>query len=227
MERSALGPRAVSATELAAELEAKRAGLPFLVLRDGDRAQRIVKLDPTRDQLWVGRAPSTDIPIEWDPEVSALHAQLERGGDEWTLIDDGLSRNGSYVNSERVRGRRHLRDADMLRFGNTVIRYCRPAGGERQTTLASTDAMTAARLSESQRRVLIALCRPFKDAAAFATPASNSAIATELFLSVEAVKTHLRALFQKFGVEDLPQTRKRLALVERALQSGVVSERDL
>jgi DNA-binding NarL/FixJ family response regulator len=41
------------------------------------------------------------------------------------------------------------------------------------------------------------------------------------------VKTHLRALFEKFGVAELPQNQKRVALVERALQSGLVSERDL
>jgi DNA-binding NarL/FixJ family response regulator len=75
--------------------------------------------------------------------------------------------------------------------------------------------------------VLIALCRPFKHGAAFAVAATNQQIADELFLSVEAIKTHLRALFEKFGVDDLPQNRKRLALVERALQSGLISERDL
>ena len=40
------------------------------------------------------------------------------------------------------------------------------------------------------------------------------------------MKTHLRALFEKFGVE-LPQNQKRVALVERALQTGLITERDL
>jgi DNA-binding NarL/FixJ family response regulator len=75
--------------------------------------------------------------------------------------------------------------------------------------------------------VLVALCRPFRDGAAFATPATNQQIAGELHLSVDAVKSHLRALFEKFGVTDLPQNAKRVALVERALQSGLISERDL
>ena len=47
-----------------------------------------------------------------------------------------------------------------------------------------------------------------------------------MFLSVDAVKGHLRALFSKFGIEHLPQNEKRLRLVERALQAGLVSERD-
>ena len=73
----------------------------------------------------------------------------------------------------------------------------------------------------------MALCRPYKGSAPFATPATNHEIASELVLSVDAIKTHLRVLFQKFGVEHLPQNQKRARLVERALLSGVVSEREL
>jgi DNA-binding CsgD family transcriptional regulator len=82
-------------------------------------------------------------------------------------------------------------------------------------------------LSTSQRRVLIALCRPYKHRSSFASPATNHQIAEELFLSVDAVKTHLRVLFAKFGVADMPQNQKRIRLVERAFYSGLISERDL
>ena len=75
--------------------------------------------------------------------------------------------------------------------------------------------------------MLIALCRPFRDDDGFATPASNQQIADELVLSVEAVKTHLRALFEKFGVGDLPRQAKRAELVKRAFQLGAISPRDL
>ena len=91
----------------------------------------------------------------------------------------------------------------------------------------SADASTPPASRPLRSGCSFALCRPFKDGAAFATPSTNQAIADELHLSVEAVKTHLRALFEKFGVSDLPQNQKRVALVERALQSGLVAERDL
>jgi len=52
-------------------------------------------------------------------------------------------------------------------------------------------------------------------------PATNQQIADELFLSLDAVKTHLRMLFHKFGIEDLPQNQKRARLVEMALQFGL------
>jgi hypothetical protein len=44
---------------------------------------------------------------------------------------------------------------------------------------------------------------------------------------VDAVKTHLRVLFAKFGIEQLPQNQKRIRLVERAFYAGLITERDL
>ena len=93
--------------------------------------------------------------------------------------------------------------------------------------MIASDAISAAGVSPAQKRVLVALCRPFKDGAAFATPAGNQEIAAELHLSVDAVKTHLRALFEKFDLSEVPQNQKRVTLVQRAMQSGLISARDL
>jgi pSer/pThr/pTyr-binding forkhead associated (FHA) protein len=216
-----------SAAELKAQIEAERAGRPFLVYRDGDGAQLIAAVEDGPTALWVGRGGSADLRLDWDEEVSALHAQIEVVRDECTLLDDGLSRNGSFVGEERVDGRRRLRDGDILRFGRTRVLFRRPGEGVPEATVAAGQIPAAATISPGQRRVLLALCRPFKDDSGFATPPTNQAIAAELHLSVDAVKTHMRALFEKLEVEDLPQNRKRVALVERALQGGVVSRREL
>jgi pSer/pThr/pTyr-binding forkhead associated (FHA) protein len=219
--------RSTSAPELKAQIEAERGGRPFLVLRDGEDEQRIVIIEEGATALWIGRGESADVRLDWDEEVSALHAQLEVVGAECTLLDDGLSRNGSFVNEERVEGRRRLRDGDRLRFGRTAVHYRRPGEGAPEATVAAGEVPAAATISPGQRRVLVALCRPFKNEAAFATPPTNQAIAEELHLSVDAVKTHMRALFEKLEVEKLPQNQKRVALAERALQSGAVSRREL
>lgn len=79
----------------------------------------------------------------------------------------------------------------------------------------------------AQRRVLLALCRPFKGGAHDATPATNPQIAAELFLTVAAVKTHLRSLCRAFGIDELPQQEKRRKLVALALAAGVVRDGDL
>jgi len=221
------GRRVASAPELKAQIEAERAGRPFLVYRDGNQEQVIATVAAGSEELWVGRAESASLRLGWDEEVSALHAQVEVVRDECTLVDDGLSRNGSYVNGERVHGRRHLRDGDVLRFGRTELLYRRPGEGAAEETVIASEAPAAASISPAQRKVLIALCRPYKDGGKFATPATNQEIAAELHLSVDAVKTHMRALFEKLEVGDLPQNQKRVAVAERALNTGAVTQRDL
>ena len=126
--------RAASAPELKAQIEAERAGRPFLVFRDGEDEQRIVTVAEGAAELWVGRGESADVRLGWDEEVSALHAQIAVVRDECTLVDDGLSRNGSYVNEERVHGRRHLRDGDAIRFGRTTVVYRRPGDSAPEAT---------------------------------------------------------------------------------------------
>ena len=219
------GPHPATLDESRAVFRAELDRLPFLLYRDFEGEQHIVALPPDRITLAIGRNAAADMCLGWDDEVSGLHAQLEQVAGEHTLVDDGLSRNGSYVNGERVHGRRRLRDGDMLRFGRTVVLFRKPEGASDLTRVAQT--LTRADLSPQQRKVLVALCRPFRAGVGFATPPTNQQIADELFLSVDAVKVHLRALFDKFAVGDLPQNKKRLALVERALQSGLVSEREL
>ena len=215
-----------STGELKERIDAERRGDPFLVYRDGDGQQRLVGLADAGPRLTIGRSPETDLALEWDPEVSRVHAELARVGPSWTLADDGLSRNGSFVNGERVSGRRRLADGDVLGLGETDMLYRAPLEGDASTVVSDRDARAGA-VTEAQRRVLVALCRPFGEAGAFASPATNLQIADEVFLSVGAVKTHLRALFARFGIEDLPQNQKRLRLVELAFQTGVVGEHDL
>jgi hypothetical protein len=84
------------------------------------------------------------------------------------------------------------------------------------------DPPTNVRLTDTQLGILAALCRPLAAGNHFATPATNQEIADEVFLSVDAVKGHLRTLYRKFGIEDLPHNQKRARLVELAIEGGYV-----
>jgi pSer/pThr/pTyr-binding forkhead associated (FHA) protein len=220
-------PQAATASELKAQIEAEREGLPFLIFRDGEGRHQILVLDDQAERLSMGRRSSADVALTWDEGVSRLHAELRRVGEDWTLVDDGLSMNGSFVNGELVRGQRRLHDGDALRLGGAVLVFRRPTEAESLGTAPMADLNRIVSLSETQRKVLIALCRPFKSSTAFVTPATNEEIAGELYLSIDAIKKHMRALFEKFGVEHLPQNEKRARLVERAFAGGLISERDL
>jgi pSer/pThr/pTyr-binding forkhead associated (FHA) protein len=210
--------------ELKERLAAERLQRPFLLYRDGAGAQLIVDLGGAVEQLMIGRSAANDVALAWDDEVSRVHASLERLGDEWTLVDDGRSHNGSFIDGERVRGRAPLRDGDAIAVGKTVLVFRSPTGRESLRT-ATSQQHAAPPITDAQRRVLVELCRPFA-ASSFAVPPSNPQIAAALIIGVETVKTHLRALFEAFALADLPQHQKRAALAQRALETGVVSERD-
>jgi FHA domain-containing protein len=218
--------RPPSPRELKALIEAERTGTPFLHWRAGAGEQHILVLGADLPRVTIGRRDQSDIPLTWDPEVSRAHALLEPVGEEWTLVDDGLSRNGSFVNGSRIHGRYRLHDRDRMCFGNTHVVYREPAGeGGSESTARPPGSVGEVHLSEMQRKVLIALCRPMIDSAS-SIPATNPQIAAEVFLSVDAVKAHLRILFDRFGLGELPQNEKRSRLVSIVLSSGVLAPHD-
>jgi pSer/pThr/pTyr-binding forkhead associated (FHA) protein len=224
---SPLDVHAATPQELSERLAAERKATAFLVYRDAAAQQAILSLRDL-DRVTIGRGPGNQLVVDWDAQVSRTHAVIERIGGDWIVLDDGLSHNGTHVNGHRVIARRRLRDGDTITIGATVIAFRSPAGAD----TAATSTVTAVRghvgelLTHPQRRVLIALCRPYRDAS-YATPATNQQIADELVVSVDTVKSTLRTLFELFGVDHLPQNQKRATLAAEALRSGVIARRDL
>lgn len=210
-------------SELQELVFAERRRAPFLFLRDRDERLRVITLD--RERFVVGRAPDADVEIAWDPRVSGIHAYLERRGGRWVLEDDGLSRNGTFVGGERLQGQRILRDGDVVLVGSTKFGFRDPGPSNLVATVV-TGSVQAPPVSEAQRRVLVELCRPMATEGR-AVPATNQEIAERLVLSLPAVKSHLRVLFERFSLEELPQNQKRVRLAEQALDSGVVRAADL
>ena len=215
-----------NARHLKAVIEAERTGLPFLHWLDHDGEQHILMLGNDRVRVTIGRREQSDVALTWDPEVSRTHAILERVGEEWTLVDDGLSRNGSFVSGGRVHGRQRLQDRVRMCFGNTHVTYRAATPGEgSESTARAPGAPGGIPLTETDRKLLIALCRPIVESST-ATPATNPQIAAEVHLSVDAVKAHMRRLFERFGLDELPQNEKRTRLVTIVLGSGLVAPHD-
>lgn len=217
-------PKAESVAESKAVIAAERAGAPFLFLRDGDGRFVVVALDG-RERLTLGRNPDNDLALAFDGRVSGVHAVLELLGGAWAVEDDGLSRNGTSVNGIRVTGRHRLRDRDWLRVGDTVVVFRNPAESAEPGTMAATDHATPD-VTPAQKRVLVALCGP-QVRERRATPATNQEIADECFLSMDGVKSHLKELYSRFGMDSVPQGEKRGELARRALETGAVTEREV
>ena len=217
------GPVARTTADVQELNAAERGGQPFLTGRARDGSQVIFLLPRDRWRISVGRMSESDIALGWDDEVSRAHALLEQVGDQWTLVDDGLSSNGSFVNGRRVVGRQRLRQGDRLCFCSTQLLFRDPGGTESEATRRELPA--ARILTTTQQKVLVALCRPLNDASS-ALPATNRQIADELFMSVDAVKAQLRVLFERFGLAELPQNEKRVRLAQAAFATAAVTPHD-
>ena len=121
-------------------------------------------------------AKASDIALTWDHEVSRAHATLEPAGEDWILVD-GDNLNGSFVNGNRIHGRHRLEDKDHMYFGETRVVYREPQSDEgSQSTARALETRASIPLTETKRKVLIALCRPIVESNA-ATPATNPQIA--------------------------------------------------
>jgi hypothetical protein len=222
----AAAPRTRTPLELKQIIETERLAIPFLLWRDVTGEQVIFRLDELT-RATIGRREGNTIAIRDDREISRVHADLEHVGGDWTIADDGLSSNGTFVNRIRITQRRRLRDRDVIRVGRTIIEYRSPAEGSTVATSAGSTLPIVENLTDVQRRILVALCRPYRGDARHAAPATNNDIAREVLLGVDAVKNHLRVLFQRFDISELPQNQKRARLVECAFRWGLVSEHDL
>lgn len=116
-----------SAPEQTAASAAQGGAIAYLVYDDAGGRERSYMLDGRSSPITVGRDSPADVWLSWDHRVSRKHAQLECEGDAWLLVDEGISSNGSFVNDERINGRRELRHGDELRFGSTSMTFRLPA----------------------------------------------------------------------------------------------------
>jgi DNA-binding CsgD family transcriptional regulator len=194
---------------MAAYLEVWTSDGPKLVALEGGR-------------LTLGADPANDLALPADPTLSRLHASLERYGAGW-CVRDLDSRNGTFVNGQRVWRERPLHPGDELRVGETrlVYRSDEPSDGKR--TQASEPPPE---LTRREREVLLALCRTVLGGAAFTEPASIREIADALVVTEAAVKQHLVHLYDKFGIHGGGE-RRRVQLANEALRRGAVTIAEL
>ena len=103
----------------------------LVVIVDGQETEH----ELNEGQNLIGRRPDCPIPIS-QPTVSGRHAIIQGEGGEFVLEDIG-SRNGTFVNEQRIQGRVKLNHNDAIRFGDAVARFLDPAargGGGRPSS---------------------------------------------------------------------------------------------
>jgi pSer/pThr/pTyr-binding forkhead associated (FHA) protein len=90
---------------------------PVLLFLEGRGAHRVA----LRDELTVGRSAAAGLRFA-ARNVSRTHARLVWSGGA-AFVEDLGSRNGTYVNGARLEARRRLRDGDVVRVGDELLRY--------------------------------------------------------------------------------------------------------
>ncbi len=171
------------------------------------------------ERITVGTADSSDVVVDV-VGVSRVHAVFERFGEAWVVRDLG-SRNGTFVNGGRTIGERALHPGDEIMVGKLRLVYHGPRGGKETEGVAKPPMVT-----QRERDVLLALCRPILGGDAFTEPASIREIAAELVISEAAVKQHLARLYRKFDVDEQGE-RRRVRLANAAVATGAVNLSDL
>jgi hypothetical protein len=91
--------------------------------------------------LTFGRGSTNNVVIP-DAWVSSTHAVLRSNGQTHRLIDLG-SRNGVFVNGDRIAGSRLLSPGDQIRLGLTQIGFALPEVVEAPTANAANAAPAA------------------------------------------------------------------------------------
>jgi pSer/pThr/pTyr-binding forkhead associated (FHA) protein len=112
----------------------------------------------------VGRSPEAHLRLQ-DPWISNLHALFEPRGEELWVVDLE-SRNGTFVNGQRVR-EALVGPGTLVAFGETEVRLVAPvqAGRTREFPAAPVRCEAVA-MTGRHELYRAALARPAKDTAA-------------------------------------------------------------
>jgi DNA-binding CsgD family transcriptional regulator len=162
------------------------------------------------EPVTIGRTPEAGIHLEGDVAISRLHAVLDPVGPGWTLRDLG-SRNGSFVNDQRVAGTIALRPGDEVRVGAWRLTFV-DADADPESTRRDDERSGALPnaatfdLSKREREVLALLARGDTD----------EEIASALIIAVATVRSHLDRIRDKTGC------RRRPELTRLAVEQGIV-----
>ncbi|OBK76703.1 FHA domain-containing protein [Mycobacterium sp. 1274761.0] len=173
-------------------------------------------------RVTLGKASSNDVSLDHDQTVSRLHAVFENLGFAWSIRDLG-SRNGTYLNGEKISAERVLRSGDEVRVGKTRLLFweVREDGPREEETVSAQPSELPPRLTRREVDVLVVLCRPLVSDDPFPEPASVRRMAGELYVTEAAVKQHLQNLYDKFAIPTEGDRRVRLA--NEALRRGAVT----
>ena len=176
------------------------------------------------ERVTVGKSSTNLVSLNHDSTVSRVHAVLENLGFAWSIRDVG-SRNGTYLNGEKISAERVLRSGDELRVGKSRLVFWEVKEGDEITvgeaTISAAPSQLPPRLTRRELEVLVVLCRPLVSDDPFPEAVSVRRMAQELFVTEAAIKQHLQNLYDKFAIP--PEGERRVRLANEAIRRGAVT----
>ncbi len=100
--------------------------MPKVIVRQGGSAETEYALEG--EKFTMGRRKASDIPIA-DPKSSRNHAEIFKQGDHY-YVRDLASRNGTFLNGERLAGDTQLSFGDKVSIGGTVMEFVGDSAGK-------------------------------------------------------------------------------------------------
>lgn len=101
---------------------AKNSNACLIVIRGTPQGKRY---DVSQNNMFIGRDVAAEIQLN-DPNASRKHAEIIKEGGAVKLRDNG-STNGTFVNDKQIKETVTLRKEDMIKIGNTILKFL-PAG---------------------------------------------------------------------------------------------------
>ena len=203
-----------------------------LRILSGSRTGQRERFD--RSPVTIGRHPLSD--LKFDPEadldVSAQHAELREADGGW-IVFDRQSRNGTFVNGERIAGQRRLHSGDTLGLGATGPQLQVHIGDAPRATVASSGAAAApprrdtnVRIAEAVHAETASLKRMF--ALGFGALVVITAVAGALWQRrTSSREAELLALIARSESASVPLKRTVAAMQARdSVFSRLLAERD-
>jgi pSer/pThr/pTyr-binding forkhead associated (FHA) protein len=219
------GPPVARAThELTLEAEVRAEGRPYVRFRDGVLF-RALSLSPSASPIDIGRIDACPVRIQSDPLVSRRHAQLVFGAGWWS-IEDAASHNGTFIGDRRIPGETILKDGACFRVGDTVLSVHLPESGIDQTTLAESAEPRLLDPNPIQRKVLVALARPWLAGHELPVSPSDTDIAHTLECDdAQSITDAIMDLYEQAGLSS--DVDQRSGLIALAMHERTVTPDDL
>ena len=159
----------------------------------------------------VGRAVDNDVVLGSEPTVSRQHAEWVRDDSGWAVRDLG-SHNGTHVNGARLAdgAMQRVGPDDVVGLGTVTVRLVALDGGEGLTVEDGR--------GRDMHRLLTALSAREREVLRLvAAGRTDEQVATELYISVKTVHSHLDRIRTKTGL------RRRAELTRLAVRLGLSS----